>query len=212
MPEPESRLATVEPTEKGLRALDRIKERFRVADLPPAFHVLAGSETGASDIAANLDRQLADGKLPEKTKLIVAVAVASAAGGRAATDFFTASALAAGRTRAEVLDAIAAAAVCAIFNGYYRFRHQLPADLRPTYDAFRAPFNANTHINSALTHTETETICLAVSSLNNCEACVASHLAKAHKLGLTDEQIDEAIKAGAVAAAVAKLLSALGGC
>jgi alkyl hydroperoxide reductase subunit D len=203
-------LTGTELTEKSQRALDRLKERFAVGELPEGLRVLAGSESGINDIYMNLNRQLADGKLEEKTKVVVAVAVASLVGARAATDLFSQMALAKGRTRAEVLDAISTAAVCSVFNGYYRWRDQIPADLVATYEAFRAPFNANTFMKNALTPLEMEAVCIAVSSINNCHKCVEGHLNKGKSLGLTDEQIDELLRASSIALATANVISALG--
>lgn len=206
----ESALAGIAPSEKGARALDRIKERFRLATLPAAFHVLAGSENGIHDLYMNLNRQLAEGKLTEKSKLLVAIGAASAVGSPAGVAFFTDCAIAAGLTREEALEAVSIASVCAIFNGYYRFRHQIPAELVATYEAFRAPFNANSFVKGRVAGPDLESICVAVSSINGCHICVEGHVNKAKSLGITDEQIDEIIKAATTAAATANVLNALG--
>jgi alkyl hydroperoxide reductase subunit D len=205
----ESIFVGIKPTEKGRQALDRLKERFSLPELPPSLGVLAGSDSAANDLHMNLNRQWADGKLAEKTKLIVAVAVAAAIGNARAVEFFGDIALAKGRTRSEVLDAVSAAGVCSIFNGYYRFRDQIPAEERPVFEAFRAPFNANSLLKSGLSPFEIEAICVAVSSVNSCDACVSGHLNKARDLGMTNEQADELIRASAAAFGVAKLLASL---
>lgn len=200
----------LEVGEKGQRVLERLKERFPASESLAELKLGAASESGINDLYMNLNRQLADGKLPEKTKLVIAVAVASATGNAKAAEYFAKAAQGLGRTAAETLDAISIAAVCSIFNGYYRFRDQIPADLTATYEAFRAPFNANSFMKTAVSPQEMEAICIAVSSLNNCHKCVEGHLHKGKSLGLTDEQIDEIIKAGAVAAAFANFVATLG--
>ncbi len=209
MAEKESPLAGVEPTEKGQRSVERIKERFKLTEVPEALDLLVGSETGASDIYMNLNRQLAAGKVEEGCKLLVAAAVASAVGSQPAVDFFTQAALNVGRSRTEILDGISVAAVCGIFNGYYRFRHQVPTELRDTYESFRAPFNANSFMKSSIGVFEIEAICIIVSSINDCGICVEGHINKAKSVGMSDEQIDEVIKAGTTAAAFARLVTAL---
>jgi len=201
--------ADVEPTEKGARSLERIKERLGIDALPPAFDIFAGAESGLNDIYMNINRQFAGEKLEEKTKFLVAVGVAAALGSAEGTKFFAKAAQEKGRTQKEILDAIAAASTCTIFNGYYRFRHQLPEAARGNFEKFRAPFNANSFMKTGLDTIEIEAICIAVSSVNNCEMCVEGHMAKGEKAGLTDEQIDEIIKAGAVASAAAATLGAL---
>lgn len=207
----ETRFATLEKTEKAQRALDRLKERFKVSSLPPALEVLAGSEAGINDMYMNMNRQFGDGALPEKSKLIVAVGVAAAAGSPGAVAFFTEAAIAAGATEEQCLEAVSTAAVCGVFNGYYRFRHQVPEDLAETYAAFKAPFNANTFMKGKLDGKEMESVCIAVSSLNGCHMCVEGHVKKGKQLGLTDEQIDELVKVTAVAEALSRLAAALRG-
>jgi alkyl hydroperoxide reductase subunit D len=195
-------------SERSSRALERIKEVFKVTSLPEALVSFAASESGINDLYMNLNRQLQDGKVPQRTKLLVATAVAAAAGSPAAMEFFTHAAIAAGRTRQEAVEAGAVAATCTVFNGYYRFRHQVPADLEPVFSAFKAPFNASMFVKPALEQREVEAICIAVSSVNNCHKCVEGHIAKAKSLDLADEQIDEIVKAAAVALAFARVVAA----
>ncbi len=195
--------------ERSRRALDRIKEIFGVASLPPAFEILAASENGIQDVYMNLNRQMADGALERRAKLLIAVGVASSQGGSQAVDFFAAAALASGRSAQEVAEAVAVATTCAIFNGYYRFKHQIPEEWKAAFEAFRAPFNANAFMKAALPKAEIEAICVAVSSANQCVGCVTGHTDAARKAGMTDEQIDEVIRAGAVAFAVSRALASV---
>ena len=204
-----NQLIGIEPTEKGQRAIERIKERFKVDSVPAPIEVLAGAENGIHDLYMNLNRQLAEGKVTEKVKLLVALGVAAATGSAKAVEFFTDAAIAAGWTREQALEAIAVANTCSIFNGYYRFRHQVPEDWKASFEAFKAPFNANTFVKSGLEQIEVEAICVAVSSANHCHVCVEGHVNKAKSLGMTEEQVDELIRAAAVAAAAGNIMSAL---
>lgn len=194
-----------ETTEKARRALDRLAEAFAVADVPEGLVELAGSEPGIHDLYMNLKRQLEEGRLGRLEKLLVAVGVASAAGSGPAVRFLGAAAREAGVAPQQVLDAISVAAVCTLFNGYYKFRHMAGED----FESFRAPFNANAFLKSSLTTAQTELVCVAVSALNGCHACVTGHISKARQYGVTDEQIDEAIKASATAQALAQVALAL---
>lgn len=202
-------LAGVEVNERGQRALDRLKELYALAEVPAGLQALAAAENGMQDIYMNLNRQLADGKLEKKTKLLVALGIAVSKGSAQAASFFATAARNAGRTPAEVADAISVATTCTIFNGYYKFRHQIPEELKAAYEAFRAPFNANSLVKSLLPKTEVEAINIAVSSFNGCSFCVAGHIAKGKEEGLTDEQIDELIRVGAVATGTAAAIEAL---
>src|SRR5690606_4923357 len=129
-------LETPEVSDRGKRALDRLKEIFAVDELPEGFSLLAGSENAINDLYMNLNRQLADGKVERREKLLLAVAVASAAGSPDAVEFFARAALAAGRTRTELLEAIGVAGTRTVFHGHYRFRHHVAEDDKATFEAF----------------------------------------------------------------------------
>ncbi len=201
----------IEPTEKGARSAERLKERFSLPELPAGLGALAGSEPGIGDVYMNLNRQLAEGKLEERQKLLVATAVASATGSAGGTELFAQAAINAGAAKQEVLDAVSVATVCGIFNGYYRFRHQVSEEMRAEFENFRAPFNANSFMKTTLQAPDVEAICIAVSSVNGCELCVDGHIRKGKSLGLTTEQIDELIKVAAASSAAARAASALAG-
>ena len=188
--------AGCETTEKARRALSRIQETFGVETLPTGLGELAGHESGIHDLYMNIKRQLDAGKLDRESKLLVAVGIAASSGAKDATDFFSAAAREAGLTGEEILAAISVATVCTIFNSYYRFRHFAPEG---EFEAFRAPFNANTFMKPGISTARMELICIAVSSMNGCSTCVGGHIEKAKSVGVTLEQIDEAIKAAAAA-------------
>jgi len=195
-----------ETTEKARRALARLRETFAAEELPAGVIELAGSEGGINDLAANAARTFAEGKLDRATKLLVATAVASAMGAAEGARFFAAAARTAGCPAQAVLDAVAVATTCSTFNAYWSFRHGVDA---AEFGAFRAAFHANAFLNPTLGPTIVEPICIAVSSLNGCSDCVRGHIEKARKLGLSAEQIDEAIRAGATARSLAAVASAM---
>jgi len=202
-------LASVEVSDRGRRALDRLKEVFGVEELPEGFVALAGSENAINDLYMNLNRQLAEGKVSRSDKLLLAAAVASAAGSAPGVEFFSRAAIAAGRSQAELLEAIGVAGTCTLFNGHYRFRDHVSDDDKAAFEAFRAPFNANVFVKPLLPLTEVEAICIAVSSANGCHKCVQGHVAKAKAVGLNDEQIDEIIRAGSAALSASNIALAL---
>lgn len=197
-------------SERGQRALDRLKEVFNVDQLPQAFSILAGSDNAINDLYMNLNRQLAsEGSLSRDKKLLIATAVASSIGSAPAVEFFTHAASAAGRTPEQILEAIGVASTCTVFNGHYRFRDHVHPDDKATYEGFRAPFNANVFVKPALPMDEVEAICIAVSSANGCHKCVQGHVEKARSVGMTDEQIDETIRAASAALAASNVAKAL---
>jgi len=99
-------------------------------------------------------------------------------------------------------DARAAAVLMGMNNVYYRFRHMVG---KPSY-ATRPPRLRMQRIAQPLTNkADFELLCLAVSAINGCEACVQSHEKVVLEGGLTEEHVNDAVRIAAVvhAAAVA---------
>jgi len=96
-----------------------------------------------------------------------------------------------------------AAAMMGMNNVYYRFQHlvkkesyrQIPARLRMQ--------GIRTH---GADPTDFELWCLAVSAVNGCESCIASHEAVVLQKGLTEEQVTAAVRIAAVLHAVATVM------
>lgn len=199
----------VEPTEKGLRSLEQLRDFLGVQELPAGLSLLAQSEAGISDLLTNLRRHLAPGEAPFRSKWLVAVAAAATTGSPEALRLFSAAAQAAGIPQTHALDAVAVALTCSTFNGYHRFRHQVPEADRAPFEGARVPFHANALVRGALAPAEVEGLCVIVSSLNDCHACVEAHLHKALQLGLTHAQVDELLRVAAVVAALGRVLASL---
>jgi len=197
-----------ETTEKAQRVLGRLREAFGVEALPASLETLAGSESGLNDLYMNLKRQLADGAVTAADKMIVAIGVAAAAGSKEAVDYLAAAARNAGVGAQHLLDAVSVAAVCSIFNSFYGFQGVVEGE---EFKAFRAPFNAQAFGQTTLSTAQVEMICIAVSAINHCEICVNGHIQKARSIGMTNEQIDETVRAGAAARGFAVAAGALGG-
>lgn len=189
-------------------ALETLRERLGVAQLPQALRTLAHSEGAIKDLTNNFDRHFTDASWPRRGKLLVAIGVCAATGSSQALQLFEEACAAAGIPRIECIDAAGVALSVSAFNGYYRFRHQITAPLAQDFHQFRAVFHANALRKSSLTRTEIEAICISVSSINGCKDCVAAHIEKARGLGLTDEQIDEIVRVGAVTLPMAMAISA----
>lgn len=194
-------------SEKAKKDIEQLGETFPGATVPEGFKAFAGSEVSAHDLFMNMKRQLEGGKMAKADKLLLATAVASNCGSKAATQFFGEAASNEGCSTQNISDAIGTAAICSVFNTYYHFRDLAPKE---DFNSFRAPFNANTFVQSSLSNAQIESICVTISTLNNCHDCVKAHWKKAQAAGITAEQMDEAIKAGAVAKAFANAVNSLG--
>lgn len=153
----------------------------------------------ARDVRLNLTNLLGGGALSAPERWGVAIACALAA-----RDPGLARALIAARP-AEVEDVVvddarAAAALMAMTNVYYRFRHlvgkaayaDLPARLR--MNRLGAPASSKQNL---------ELFSLAVSTLAGCEVCIQSHERVVVEGGLATEHVHEAVRIAATVNAVA---------
>jgi lipoyl-dependent peroxiredoxin subunit D len=108
-----------------------------------------------------------------------------------------------GKADAAVLeDAKAAAALMAMNNVYYRFRHMIGKESYATKPArLRMNWIAKPQSNKA----DFELFSLAVSAINGCEMCIRAHEDVVTDGGLSEDQVHDAVRLAATlqAAAVA---------
>ncbi len=131
---------------------------------------------------------------------------------------FLASALASGN--ADVIKAVAAeaegklsseaaaaaksaAAIMAMNNVYYRSLHLMSEG---TYATLPAKLRMNVLGNPGVEKVDFELWSVAVSAINGCGMCLDSHEKVVRKAGLTTEQVQAAIRIGAVVKAAAAVL------
>jgi alkyl hydroperoxide reductase subunit D len=160
----------------------------------------------ARDIRLNLQSVLAPGTLAPEHRWGVAVASAVASRNRQVQEAVI------GDARAEVSaavidDAVAAAALMAMNNVYYRFRHLVG---KPSYAEKPARLRMNRLVKPATSKTDFELFSLAVSAINGCETCMRSHEAVVIEGGLTEDQVHDAIRLAATINAAAVSLEIAG--
>ncbi|HEX6177716.1 MAG TPA: carboxymuconolactone decarboxylase family protein [Thermoanaerobaculia bacterium] len=166
--------------------IDAIRDRFPEA---------------AKDIKLNLQTVMQPGTLSAAQRWGVAIASAIAARNIALRDAILADA--ASEIEPSVVDdAAAAAALMAMNNVYYRFRHFMGT---PAYEQKPARLRMQRIARPATNKADFELFCLAVSAINGCETCVRSHEKVVIEGGLTDDQVHDAVRIAATvhAAAVA---------
>ena len=132
----------------------------------------------------------------------VAVASAVAARHRELRDAVVAEARREGIAAAVIEDALAAASLMAMNNVYYRFRHLVE---KPVYGEKPARLRMNRLVKPAGAKVDFELFALAVSAINGCGTCMASHEQVVTAGGVTTDQVHDAIRIAATinAAAVA---------
>jgi len=159
----------------------------------------------ARDLKLNLGSVLAPTGAPGLTeKQIWAVAFASAIASRNVPFTRDIESLAAAHLDAAyVHGARAAASIMGMNNIYYRFLH-LVED--PEYAQLPARLRMNVIGNPGIDKQDFELLSLAVSAINGCGTCVASHERTLRKHGLAREAVQSAVRIAATVHAVARVL------
>ena len=155
----------------------------------------------AKDIKLNLQSVLQPGALTPAQRWGVAIACAVATRNEKLRDAIIADARA--EVGPEVIDdALAAAALMAMNNVYYRFRHMVGKE---SYSQLPARLRMQRIARPASNKIDFELFCLAVSAINACEMCIRSHEDVVTKGGLSEDQVNDAVRIAATinAAAVA---------
>jgi alkyl hydroperoxide reductase subunit D len=98
----------------------------------------------------------------------------------------------------------AAAAIMGMSNVYYRFLHLVEDE---EYGRLPAKLRMNVLAAPGVPRVQFELWCLAVSAVNGCGKCVASHERVLREAGATREQIQAAVRIAAVVHAVAATLT-----
>ena len=161
----------------------------------------------ARDIRLNLQSVLQPGSLTPAQRWGVAIASAVATRNAALRDALLADA-GAEVSGSVIDDALAAAALMAMNNVYYRFRHLVG---KPSYSQMPARLRMQRIAKPLTSKTDFELFCLAVSAINGCEMCIRSHEEVVLQGGVTEEQVHDAVRIAATinAAAVSLELPAL---
>ncbi|MEO8378834.1 MAG: carboxymuconolactone decarboxylase family protein [Acidobacteriota bacterium] len=153
----------------------------------------------AKDIRLNLQSVFQPGPLTPAQRWGVAVASAVASRNVTLRDAVIADAGAA--VGGDVIeDGVAAAALMAMNNVYYRFRHMVG---KPSYSQMPARLRMQRIVRPLTNKPDFELFCLAVSAINGCEMCVRSHEDVVVKGGITEEQVHDAIRIAATVHAAA---------
>jgi lipoyl-dependent peroxiredoxin subunit D len=161
----------------------------------------------ARDLKLNLGSVLTTSGAPGLTeKQIWAVALASAIASRNGELTRAIETLAATHLDAAYINgARAAAAIMGMNNVYYRFLH-LVEDTE--YSQLPARLRMNVIGNPGIDKVDFELISLAVSAINGCGTCVASHERQLRKHEFTREAVQSAARIAATVHAVARVLEA----
>lgn len=156
----------------------------------------------AKDTKINLSNVLKQSELNAQQLWGTAVACAVAARNpvlmraieKAAAEQISPEAIAAAKTAASIM---------AMNNVYYRFLHLTSNEKYSTIPARLRMQGLRGH---GIDQIDFELWCTAVSAINNCPACVASHEKVVREKGITEEQVAAAVRIAAVMQAAATVL------
>lgn len=156
----------------------------------------------AKDIRVNLKNVLAESTLSVHQRWGVAVASAIASRNERLRDAILADARELAND-AVIDDAKAAAALMAMNNVFYRFRHLVEKE---SYSTKPARLRMTRIAKPATNKLDFELYSLAVSAINNCEMCIRAHEKVSIEGGLSEDQVLDAIRIAAVIHATATAL------
>jgi len=157
----------------------------------------------AKDLKLNLGSITRSGELNEEQ--LWGTLLAGAAATRNAQVLAEIGAEAADHLSAEAYQAaLGAASIMAMNNVFYRGR----GFLNGAYDDLRAGLRMNIIANPGVAKANFELWCFAVSSINGCPDCVASHERTLREAGVSRETLLEALKAAAIVSGVAQAMIA----
>ena len=159
----------------------------------------------AKDLKLNLSSVLTPEGAPGLTQTqILGTALASAIATRNPVLLTEIEAVAAAELDAAQINAArAAASIMGMNNVYYRFTHLVGND---EYAKLPAKLRMNVIGNPGVDKTDFELYSLAVSAINGCGMCVASHERVVRKAGLGAEAVQSAVRIAAVMHGIAVAL------
>ncbi|MBO0952074.1 carboxymuconolactone decarboxylase family protein [Fibrella forsythiae] len=148
------------------------------------------------DLKINVGNVLTNSQqLTAKESRLLALSVAANEKHQPLIDAFSAAAVQAGATDAEVAETLACTSLLSTNNIYYRFRHFVDKEV---YTNAQAGIRMSIMMTPVLGKEFFELMSLVVSAINGCEMCVRSHEESVLKHGASEARVIDAIRLGAV--------------
>lgn len=197
--------------EKVAQAYSRLQELFGGGELPEVVLCMGQVEPFLRDFAMNYRKFVCtEGALDVRTKALLALAAACQSRCPAWWEVLCDRARGLGVTEHQLREVVALVATNAMYNGFFKFRELSGSEL---FGGMPVGLRAHTLAGTSLDEKTVELISLVVSNLNGCRPCTSGHVEAARRLGLTDEQILEAVQCAATMAGVCQFTtSALPAC
>lgn len=195
-------------TEKAAQVYERIREVLEVTEIPEIFRFFAAVPPLLHDFFMNFRKfVLSEGKLDEKSKLLIAFATAGQAGSDRWMEYLQTFAEKRGISHTEITEALAVGATNAMYNVLFKFRDISGSDV---FNGMSVGLRAHTFQATSLNEQTIELINVSLSDINGCKPCTAAHVEKARSLGIADEAIYEAIQCAATMICGTQFLRSIG--
>ena len=159
----------------------------------------------AKDLSLNLSSLVAETTLSDQQKWGAFLASAHAVSVGPVLRAIEAAAADAGLSPEAANAAKAASAIMGMNNVYYRALHLLVND---EYRTLPARLRMNVIANPGVDKADFELWSMAVSAVNGCGACLDAHEEELKKRGVSNVQIQAALRIGAVVNAVSRVVAA----
>ena len=194
--------------DKAAQAYKRIKEVLEVEHVPDVFGYMANVPPFVHDFFMKFRKfVLSAGKLDEKRKLLIAVAVAGQAGSQTWLQFLNDFAESRDVSKQEIVEAIAVGSTNSMYNVLFKFRDISGSEV---FDGMPVGLRAHTFQGTSLPEETVELINLTLSDINGCKPCTSAHVAKARQLSLSDEAVYEAVQCAATMISGTQFLKSIG--
>lgn len=203
-----SPVAESDAVDKAVQAYSRIKEILGVEEVPEIFRYMGNVPSFVHDFFMNYRKfVLTGGKLAEKEKMLIAIAVAGQAGSTVWLDYLKPIAATKDISDQEMVEALGVGATNSMYNVLFKFRD---ISGREIFEGMPVGLRAHTFQGTSLSDQTVELINLALSDINACKPCTSAHVEKARQEGVGDEAIYEAIQCAATMIAGTQFLRSIG--
>ena len=149
---------------------------------------------------------LGDGKLNQKDRLLVALAVAANAGSYQWIDYLRELA-GESITDQEFADCAAIVSTNAMYNTFFKFRDLSGSDI---FSGMSVGLRAHAFQGTAFDDKQVELLNTVISDINACKPCTEGHVKKSRELGISDDALLEAIQVAAVMQSAVKFAQIAG--
>ena len=185
---------------------ERVQEMFGEAPIPAPFFLYGHVEPFLKDFYMNFKKFVyVAGQLSEQQKAAIALSVAAHAKCGAWIEWCSQRCQSLGFSSSQTLEIMAVSATNAMYNTFFKFKDLSGSTL---FDGMGVGLRAHTFSSVSLDETLVELINVAISDINACKPCTSGHVEKGRKLGLSNEQLLEAIQCAATMYAGCQLLNA----